>query len=313
MFLIPLLLPRLVLAVAGSQNPSYLPSIQARWDASDLVCIGKADSPQRTGVAQFIDGANRDQLSANVELERCFKGEIPHSSAIRVFGNYVASAKPGDHGVISFAYSGPPTGFVHNGRNLLFLRGTSVPNDFVVTVPIYETAIPLADTQADYPSPTSPTFVKAVLIKELEIAMLETENGGRRVDLEGFSLPLRSDIVYIDYLLDYLGTSDGIEELSRFAETAPMAIQRDIAVILLDHDQSGDESSVISLLLDESAPAWKRGNAALALGRHGTYAALDSLQKVAAERAGTEQLKMLHNEAASSLESLEHRIESLKQ
>ena len=152
-----------------------LPGIRARWEASDLVCIGEADSPQRAGVAQFIDGANRDQLSANVELERCFKGEKPSSTDIRVLGNYVAAAKPGDYGVISFAYNGPPWGFVHNGRNLLFLRKTSVPDDFAVTVPVYETAIPLADVPPAYPSRTSSTYMKTVLTRELENAMLQSE------------------------------------------------------------------------------------------------------------------------------------------
>lgn len=312
MSLTSLLLPTVFVVASGSQKPLALPGIQARWDASDLVCIGKADSPQRTGVAQFIDGANRDQLSANIELERCFKGGRPSSSDIRVLGNYVAAAKPGDYGVISFAYSGPRTGFVHNGRNLLFLRKTSVPDEFVVTVPIYETAIPLADVPPAYPSPASPTFMKTVLTKELENAMLESEDNGHRMDLQGFGDPLLSDYRYIDYLLDYLGTPDGITELSTFSEIAPLAIQRDIAVKLLDLDQSRYESSVISLLLDETAPAWKRGNAALVLGRQGSQAALEPLRKIVLEPTRTEQLQMMHNEAVSSLESLEHRVSIVK-
>jgi hypothetical protein len=304
------LLPLLFLAVSTGEKPLSLPTIQARWDASDLVCIGEADSPQRTGIVQFIDGANRDQLSANVELERCFKGEKPGSSDIRVLGNYVAAAKPGDYGVISFAYSGPPIGFVHVGRNLLFLRRTTVPGEFVVTVPVYETAIPFADVPPAYPSPATPSFTKTVLTRELENAMLESENAGQNNDPEAFAVPLLSDYTYIAYLLDYLGTADGIRELSRFSEIVPVAIQRDIAVRLLDVDQSRYESTVISLLVDETAPAWKRGNAALVLGRRGSQAALEPLQKISSEPAKTEQLQMLHNEAASSLESLEHRVES---
>lgn len=306
MSLTSLLLPTLLLVASGGQNPSYIPSIEARWNASDLVCIGDADAPQRTGMAQSIEGADRDQLSANVKLERCFKGEKPSSSEIRVLGNYVAAAKAGKS-VISFAYSGPPTGFVHNGRNLLFLRRTSVPDDFVVSVPIYETAIPLADAPPTYPSPPSPSSIKTVLTMELEKAMLQSEDTSRDMNPKPFADPLLSDYRYIDYLLDYLGPPNGIAELSRFSETAPVAIQRDIAVRLFDLDQSGYESSVISLLLDVTAPAWKRGNAALALGSHGTDAALNPLRQVALEPAGTEQLKMLHHEAASSLESIAHR------
>ena len=305
-----LLLAALGLVASGSENSSYLPTIQARWDASDLVCIGKASAPLLTGASRMIDGRNRDQLSASVVLERCFKGEKPSSSDIRVLGNYVAAAKPGDHGVISFAYSGPPLGFLHTGRNLLFLRGTSVPDDFVVTVPIYETALPLADVPPAYPSTTSPIFVKTVVTRELENALIKCEDNGHRMDLRGFGQPLLSDYTYIDYLLDYLGTPDGISELSHLSEIAPVATQRDIAVKLLDLDQSAYESAVISLLLDETAPAWKRGNAALVLGRRGTHAASDPLWRVIAEPTGTEQLKMLHDEAASSLESLNHRVGS---
>jgi hypothetical protein len=287
-----------------------LPTIQARWDASDLVCIGEADAPQRTGVAKFIDGANRDQLSANVTLERCFKGEKPRSSEIRVLGNYVAAAKPDDNGVISFAYSGPPTGFLHNGRNLLFLRKTAVPDEFVVTVPVYETAIPLADIPPAYPTAASPSFIKIVLTRELENAMLQSEDAGRDTDLKAFADPLLSDYRYIDYLLDYLETPGGLAELSRFAEIAPLAVQRDIAVKLLDLGESKYESSVISLLLDETAAAWKRGNAALLLGRKGTTAALEPLRQVVREPAMTEPRKMLLNEATSSLESLKRRMGS---
>jgi hypothetical protein len=289
-----LLLAALNLAAPGSQNSSYLRTIQARWDASDLVCIGKASAPVRTGVTQVIDGRDRDQLSTDVELERCLKGDVPRSSGIRVLGDYVASAKDSAGG---FAYSGPPVGFVREGRNLIFLRRTTVPDEFVVTVPIYQTAIPLSDVPPDYPPATSPGFTATIVIRELESAMLQ--------------LGELSDLEYIDYLLDYMGTPDGIAELSRLSDTVPLAIQQDIAVTLLDHDQSQNESTVISLLLDPSALAWKRENAALALGRHGTHAALDPLLRVVLEPAGTEQLKMLHNAAESSLDSLKHRVGSL--
>jgi hypothetical protein len=34
----------------SAEAAQYLPSIQQRWDASDLVCIGDASSPVRTGL-----------------------------------------------------------------------------------------------------------------------------------------------------------------------------------------------------------------------------------------------------------------------
>ena len=54
----------------------YLPSIQQRWDASDFVCIGDASSPGRTGLTRTIDGSERDQLSAEVELENASKETV---------------------------------------------------------------------------------------------------------------------------------------------------------------------------------------------------------------------------------------------
>lgn len=307
MWLGSLLLVVSTVAASGAREASYLPGIQARWNASDLVCIGDANSPVRTGVVHLIDGANRDQLSADVVLETCLKGQVPNSSEIRVLGDYVAAVTENARG---FAYSGPPLGFVHKGQNLLFLRKGPAQDEFAVTVPIYQTAIPLADVRPDYPTATSPGFVKAVITTELEHAMLQSEDSVRGTVNQGFGDPLLSDIGYINYVLGYLGLSDGAAELSRFSGSAPVAIQRDIAVMLFFRDHTEYEPTVISLLLDESASAWKRANAARALGRHGDSAALEPLESVVSQPAGTERLKSLHDDAESSLESLRHRLAS---
>jgi hypothetical protein len=58
----------------AAEAAQYLASIQQRWDVSGLVCIGDASSPIRTGLTRTIDGSDRDQLSAEVGLETCFKG-----------------------------------------------------------------------------------------------------------------------------------------------------------------------------------------------------------------------------------------------
>ena len=39
---------------APSKAAQYLPSIQQRWDASDLVCTGRASSAARTGQTKKI-------------------------------------------------------------------------------------------------------------------------------------------------------------------------------------------------------------------------------------------------------------------
>jgi hypothetical protein len=301
-----LLIASLSVAASASQSVTYVPGIQGRWDISDLVCIGDASAPAPTGVIEVIGRTNRDQLSTDVELERCLKGEAPKSSTIRVFGDNVFAMSEVKGG---YNYVGPPTGFVHEGRNLLFLRRTAVPNEFVVAIPVYQTVIPLADDPPSYPPAGSPGFTTTVVIRELESAMLQAAQGEQSVG-QPYDEGLLSDIQYIDYLLDYMGRPSGVAELSRFSDSVPVALQQDIAILLFDNDQREYESQMISLLLDPTTPAGKRENAALALGWHGSETALEPLRKTASEPAGTDQQKQLRNAAESALRSLQQRLNS---
>ncbi len=274
-----------------AEAAQYMPSIQQRWDASDLVCIGDASSPVRTGLTRTIDGTDRDQLSAEVELETCFKGDRPTASEIRVLGYDVMAMKDVGQG---YGSGGAPIGFVSKGRNLLFLRRTQNPDEFEVTVPIYETSIHLADTRPDT-SGGDGQSVRVVLTQELEAALVQFDD---------------TNLSDIGYLFDLLGTPAVIAELSRFSRGVPVAVQRDIAVALLFHGQAGAEPVVISLLLDPSATPWKRGNAAAALGEHGTEAALGPLQQIASQPAATDDLESLRGTARSSLDRLEHGLQA---
>jgi hypothetical protein len=274
----------------AAEAAQYLPSIQQRWDVSALVCVGDASSPIRTGLTRMIDGSDRDQLSAEVELETCFKGNRPTASEILVLGYDVVAMKDVGQG---YAYAGPPTGFVSEGRNLLFLRPTQDPGEFEVVVPIYETAIHLADARPGNTSGRGQQSVRLVLTQELEAAVVQFDD---------------ADLGYMGYLFDLLGVPTGIAELSRFSQGVPLAVQRDISVALLSHDQANAEPIVISLLLDMSAPPWKRENAAGALGEYGTAAALAPLQQIASQPAATGDLKSLRLGARSSLDRLEHRL-----
>jgi hypothetical protein len=193
-----------------------------------------------------------------------------------------------------YIYSGPPTGFVRRGRNLLFLRRTETPHEFEVAVPIYETAIRLADSRPYYPVEASPVSERFALTQEFEAALVQFD---------------ATDVSDINRILDLLGIREGIAELSRFSGRAPLSIQRDIAVTLLGHDQLDSEPLAISLLLDTSAPAWKRANAAQALGEHGTERALRYLQQVASQPATTDDLKSFRLHARSSVHRLEDRLE----
>jgi hypothetical protein len=268
----------------------YLPSIWQRWDASDSVCTGLASAPVRTGITRTIDGSDRDQLSSEVKFETCFKGKPPVSSPVRVIGYSVMASKDVHGGYI---YSGPPPGFVCKGRNLLFLRQTVNPGEFEIAVPIYETAIRLADSRPYYPNDMSATSVRFALTREFEAALAQFDG---------------DDVSDINRIFDLLGNAEGIAELSGFSKTVPLPIQRDIAVVLLAHDQVDYEPLAISLLIDASALAWKRANAAGALGEHGTERALPYLRQVASQPATTDDLKSLHVWALSASQRLERRL-----
>jgi hypothetical protein len=293
MYMQALILSVLALTAALYMEPArYLQSIWQRWDASDLVCTGTASEPLRTGIVQLIDGNSRDQLSSEVKFETCFKGNPPPSSPIRVLGYSVYALKDVRDSV-GVAYAGPPTGFLRKGRNLLFLRQTASASVLEVAVPIYETAIRLADTRPRYPSDLSSTFFREALTQEFESAIVQFD---------------ATDVSDIDRIFDLLGSARAVMELSTFSKTVALPIQRDIAVALLGHDQVKSEPLVISLLVDTSALPWKRANAASALGRHGTDRALPYLRQVASEPVTTEELKSLHVWVLEACQRLERRL-----
>jgi hypothetical protein len=277
-------------SVTYTAEAQYLATLQQRRDASDLVCIGVASAPVWTGFTRTIDGSDRDQLSTKVELETCFKGKRPTPSSVRVFGYDVMASKDVSGG---YVYAGPPTGFVRKGRNLLFLRRTGTPHELEIVVPIYETAIRLADSRAHYPADASPASERFALTQEFEAALAQFDG---------------NDVSDIDRIFDLLGNAEGIAELSRFSKSVPLPIQRDIAVSLLAQDQVDYEPLAISLLIDASALAWKRANAAGALGEHGTEHALPYLRQVASEPATTDDLKSLHLWALSASQRLERHL-----
>jgi hypothetical protein len=274
----------------AAESPRYLATLQQRWDASDLVCTGIASAPVQTGFTRTIDGSDRDQLATKVELETCFKGKRPAPSAVRVVGYDVMARKDVSGG---YVYSGPPTGFVRKGRNLLFLLRTENAHELEIAVPIYETAIRLADNSPNYAVEESQASERFALTQEFEAALVQFD---------------ANDLSDIDRILDLLGIREGIAELSRLSKSAPLPIQRDIAVALLAHGQLDYEHLAISLLMDASALAWKRANAAGALGEHGTERALPYLRQVASEPATTDDLKSLHVWALSACQRLERRL-----
>ena len=279
-------------AIASADVAKYLPTIQQRWDASDVVCTGTASRPVRTGIMKIIDGYQRDQLTAQVKLEACLKGRPPSYNQIIVIGYSPFAEKNVKGGII---YSGSPAGFLRHGRNLVFLRGTEEGRKWQVSVPIYETAIPLADERPHYQhdADSSLSAARFALTQEFEAALIQFDY---------------RDISDIDHIFDLLGTKDGVEEHIRFAWHAPLPVQRDIAVALLNRGQVDFEPKVISLLMDGSALAWKRANAAEALGEHGTERALPYLNEIARMPITMDGLRSLRLHANDSLNRLNRRL-----
>lgn len=194
----------------AAESPRYLATLQQRWDASDLVCIGIASAPVQTGFTRTIDGRDR-----------------------------------------------------------------------------------LADNRPNYAVEASPASERFALTQEFEVALVQFD---------------ANDVSDIDRILDLLGIREGIAELSKFSQRLPRLIQGDIAVALLLHGQLDSEPLAILLLLDTSAPAGKRANAAEALGQHGTERALRHLQQIASQPATTDDLKSLRLHTLSSLQRLERRL-----
>jgi len=281
--------------IFSAELAKYLPTIEARWKASDLVCTGVASRPVRTGVTRNIDGYDRDQLFSEVTLETCFKGNKPAHNIVQVIGySYFAETKL----IGGVLYSGPPVGFLRQGRNLVFLQKTSDPDRWNIAVPVYEAAIRLADDRPYYPPDLSASGTRFALTQEFEAALVQFDS---------------SDVSDINRIFELLGSTDAAAELTSFSNRAPLAVQRDIAVVLLNHDQLDQEQVVIALLIDTGAPAWKRSNAAEALGGHGTERAVRYLRDVAGTPANSDDLRSLRLHATESLDRLERRLASRPQ
>ncbi len=278
-----------VLAAIGCAHAQYLGTIQQRWDASDLVCTGTASAPERSGGMRSIEGSNRDELVARVEFETCLKGEQP-PSPVRVIGFDIVART--DFGGRGYGYSGPPTGFVVKGRNLLFLRRTETPAEFEVTVPIYQTAVALAEQRPEVTYDGTPESARRVVTGELEAALVQFD---------------ANDLSEITYLVDWLGRADGLAELERFSLEATLPVKRDIAVELLRDGHHESEEMVISLLRDRSALQWKRQNAIYALAEQGSEAALEPLESILAEPE-TSDSAPLRLTAREAVESLQKRL-----
>ena len=235
--------------------------LQFRWDYSDLVCTGVAAVTGRTGIVENLGGSDRDQLSARVELQTCFKGVRP-AGVVTVLGDSVVASKDAREG---FLYAGPPTGFVVPGRNLLFLRASKTPHVWRVTVPVYATCLELADVPPDYTFDGSEESIRRALAAEIEAVIAQ---GHLRKQPYGFLTTDHPEYVaamYAPYILEVYGKPAALNELARIMASLRDASRRVIAMELLRNGDQRGLPDTLALLQDESVVRWQRTNAARAL------------------------------------------------
>lgn len=247
------------------KQPSRVgPTLPVRWEYSDLVCTGVAEPPQLTGKIENIEGRDRDQLSARVALETCFKGTAP-ARAIIVLGDslWVEKEVIAAGGTLGSLAS---PGFVAPGRNLLFLRRTSSPSIWRVTIPIYECAIPLADTAPPYQLDGSTNSIREALGAEIMAVIRQGyTRGGPRSFLPALNKPEFVLNVYGNYVFEIYGERRALREFERLMNDPRMSLRRAAALVLLGHGDQTVLPEVIALLHDKSEEPGQRQNAAWAL------------------------------------------------
>ena len=243
--------------------------MQMRWNYSDLVCTGIATLPKHTGEVKRIGGTDRDQLVSFVTIESCFKGKAP-ADRIRVIGYGVVALR---ETVGGYVYSGPPPGFVEKGRNLFFLRKTGDPRLWDVTVPVYQTCIPLAQLAPGYALDGSADGIRNALAAEMENAILTNPP---------------TVTWYFGYVLDLLDEKRGLDQLKRLSRNANKDLRRQIALTLLWHNDQDGEGEVLSLLRDSGAVSWQRANAARALRNATSPQARQALEEILKQPAPDE-------------------------
>jgi hypothetical protein len=271
-----------LLPFSPSQSPpmaappfAYISRLQDRWDYSDRVCTGTAEAPVSTGVIENLGGTDRDQLASRVAIENCFKGQIPVETITVLRDNVVAEKDV--HG--GWGYSGPPTGFLSRGRNLLFLRHTEDPTLWRVTIPVFATCIPLADDAPSSPFDRSLQAVPDALVVEFGSAI---EQGPRPLGNSEYPVVLANS-EYLEYIWQILSKDRGILELKSFMERSSWTIRQDIALYMLNRGYSDGLTEVIALLEDNGTDSWKRANAARLLRNESSAQVKQALERAAAQ------------------------------
>jgi hypothetical protein len=283
------------------EPPFISGGLQFRWDYSDLVCTGVAADPKRTGIVENLGGTDRDQLSARVELQTCFKGVRP-AGIVTVLGDSVVASKNAQGGLV---YAGPPTGFVAPGRNLLFLRASKTPHVWRVTVPVSATCLPLADVPPDYTVDGSENSIRRALAAEIGAVIAQ---GHLREKPYGFLTrdhPEYVAAIYAPYLLEVYGKYAALNELARIMASLPDASRRVIAMELLRNGDQRGLADTLAFLQDESVVAWERANAARTLEYAQSPRAQLALESIA-NQASNDELHHAAREVLAKMQKNSH-------
>jgi len=146
-------------ACAGESPPAYLPSIQKRVEASEIVCSATILQTYPTSNTAEVGVELAAQWTALASVDHVFKGAV--SSQIIHFDYYRLVPRSADH-------FGPPTAYFESGvRYAIFLKGGD--SDLHAAIPLYGVEVKLSPESLWQAQP-SPSPLSA-LAQELLLAI----------------------------------------------------------------------------------------------------------------------------------------------
>jgi hypothetical protein len=144
---------------AGALRPAYLPSIQKRIEASEIVCSATILSTNSTSNTVEVGDELAAQWTALASVDQVFKGSV--SSQIIHFNYYRLVPRSAD-------YFGPPDSHFESGvRYAIFLKGRET--DLHTAIPLYQMEVQLSPESPSQAQPHRSAL--SALARELLLAV----------------------------------------------------------------------------------------------------------------------------------------------
>ena len=129
--------------VCAGESPAYLPSIQKRIEASEIVCSATILSTNSTSTTVEVGDEMAAQWTALASVDQVFKGAV--SSQTIHFNYYRLVPRSAD-------YFGPPDAHFESGvRYVIFLKGRE--SDLHTAIPLYQMEVQLSPQPPSQPQP----------------------------------------------------------------------------------------------------------------------------------------------------------------